>query len=187
MNNWKRRNWGLGRENGSRADGLTGLSDFTGSVGIDQGNWGKEGWVPRHHPARARVEVAEVLAHMTCLVLCCVLACPGMVSSWAESKVCALCDTCLWHASLSESQQSHRHTQLLMHCLVSLHPWWVSLYKKYNLWILVYTGLMFFFIKFLETAVAYDVYLVLSTSIAKLWSWAASFLKDIIYFAHLEI
>lgn len=132
----------------SRADGLTGLSDFAGSVGIDQGDWGKESWVLRQHHACARAEVAKVLAHMTCLVPRYVVACPGVVSSWAESKVCALCDTCLWHASFSESQQSHRHTQLLMNRLVSLNPWWMSLYKKYNLWILVFTGLVFLFITF---------------------------------------
>lgn len=51
--------------------------------------------------------------------------------------------------------------------------------KKHNLWILFCIGLMFLFIKFLETSVAYDVYLAL-----KYLSWKAVKLGHLCFKGH---
>lgn len=60
--------------------------------------------------------------------------------------------------------------------------------KKYNLWVLFYTGLMFFlFIKVLETSLAYAVYLALECLNCKAVKLGSLFFKGHVYFAHWEI
>lgn len=101
------------------------------------------------------------------LVLWGVVAWPGVASSCAESKVCSLCVTCSRHTS-SMSHKNHLDIHAapleLLGC-PALSGWAGN--KKYNWWILFHTGLMFLFIKVLETAVAYAVYLALKYLICK--------------------
>lgn len=70
------------------------------------------------------------------------------------------------HPSVSHKNHLHIHAAPLELLGFPALSGWVG-NKKYNWWILFHTGLMFLFIKVLETAVAYAVYLALKYLICK--------------------
>lgn len=150
----RRGNSGFVRENESKADKLTKMSDSSRNVDKDKGNWG-----------HVRVALGCVCifpnrngwqtcgSHLRSLVVCCALLCvyPGFAS--------------LCHMTCHESQQSYNHPASVIELLVLSELQILDLGSKkkttHNLWIYFYICPMFLFMKVLGTAVLYDIYLAL--------------------------
>lgn len=161
VNNWKRRNWGLRRESGSRTDGMTGLGDFAGSVGIDQGNRGKNSACIPPYMFKGRGSRCACTCNLSGALVCSGIpwhdALVGRVKGLCSGRHVPVACIPRWVTTITQTYTAPR--ELLGFTAPTVGE---SGSKKYNLWVLFYTGLMFFlFIKVLETAVAYDVYLAL--------------------------